>query len=129
MVKLGTAILTAMLRDLRSNLALGDTTFLINLSNQPHLPCVGIAHNNYLVIAFTKLDEALPRADWCLFAEAIVLVVAAIRNVDFSHHNRLLVLTTYSTGHGVTGACTLARRYDPVSQAPRGRRQALGKWI
>ena len=109
---------------------MSDTTFLINLSNQPHLPSVGIAHNNYLVIAFTKLDEALPRADWCLFAEAIVLVVAAIENVsDFSHHNRLLVLTTYSTGHGVTGACTLARRYEPVSQAPRGQRQALGKGI
>jgi hypothetical protein len=82
------------LRDLGSNLAFSDATFLINLSNKSHLPSVAIPHNDDFVVAFTKSDEPLPRTDWCFFAEAIVVVVAAIRNVDFSHQGiRLLVLT------------------------------------
>lgn len=113
---------------------MSDTTFLINLSNQPHLPCVGIAHNNDLVIAFTKLDEALPRADWCLFAEAIVLVVAAIRNVDFSHHNRLLILTTYSRGMRQGGQFDLAMGDIGISDADHqavtqlDRREDVSNW-
>jgi hypothetical protein len=80
-------------RDLRSNLGLSDAAFLITLSNESHLPCAAVAHNNDFVIAFTKLDKTLPRTDWCFFGEAIALVVAAAR---FS--GRLLVPTPYSRG-------------------------------
>jgi hypothetical protein len=73
------------LRHLRGNLGLSDATFLINLSNESHLPCAAVPHNNDFVIALTKLDETLPRTDWCFIGEAIALVVAAVRNVDFSH--------------------------------------------
>src|SRR5262245_26400433 len=75
----------ATLRPFRCNLDLSEAAFLINLSNEPHLPCVGVPHNDDFVIAFTQLNEPLPRTDWCFFGEAIVFVVAAVRNVDFSH--------------------------------------------
>ena len=86
----------SQLRGLRSNLALSDSIFLIDLSDQSHLPRIGVSHNDDFVVAFTELDKPLPRTDWCFCAEAIVFVVAAVRNVDFSHHVRLLGLNTYS---------------------------------
>jgi len=94
------------LRDLRGNPGLSDATFLINLSNESHLPCAAVPHNNDFVIAFTKLDETLPRTDCCFIGEAIAFVIAAVRNVDFSHQNSLLVLTRYSRG-----PCTAAGKF------------------
>ena len=44
----------------------------------------------WVVRVSIKLEEPLPRMDRCFFAEAIVFVVAVVRNVDFSHHVRLL---------------------------------------
>ena len=41
----------SQLRGLRSNLALSDATFLIKLSNEFHLPCVGVPHNDNFVVA------------------------------------------------------------------------------
>jgi hypothetical protein len=73
------------LRNLRSNLASSDATLLIDLGNESHLPCVDVPHNDDFVIAFTKLDESLPRTDWCFFCEAIIAIVAGVRDVNFSH--------------------------------------------
>src|SRR3989337_3681897 len=85
--KCGVREVRSQLRGLWSNLALSDATLLINLSNESHLPCIGVPHNDDFVVAFTKLDEPLPRTDRCLVGEAIACVVAAVRNVDFSHQH------------------------------------------
>jgi hypothetical protein len=56
-----------------------------------NLPCAAVPHNNDFVIAFTKLDKTLPRTDF--FGEAIALVVAAVRNVDFQVASLFLLHT------------------------------------
>jgi hypothetical protein len=63
----------------------------LSISAMSLLPCAAVAHNNDFVIAFTKLDKTLPRTDF--FGEAIALVVAAVRNVDFQVASLFLLHT------------------------------------
>ena len=84
----------AFLRGFRSGLPLSDTASLINLSNESHPPCVGVSHNDDFVVAFTKLDEPLPGTDRCFRAAAVIFVVAAVRNIDFSHQFSPFILVS-----------------------------------
>jgi hypothetical protein len=79
---------------------LGGTAFLINFSDESHPHCVG-AHNDDFVVAFTKLYEPLPRADRSFAREAIVLVVTAIRNVNFPQEQFLFLFKNYDSRSSV----------------------------
>jgi hypothetical protein len=82
------------LRDLRSNLGLSDATFLINLSNESHLPCAAVP---------IIMISSLPSQSWIKRCQERIGVFSVrpsplsspLSETRFFSSGRLLVLTPY----------------------------------